>query len=192
MVKKLCLLLVILCLAGCGNIGTSKLYIYTYPTWTGETSYHLTHAAPDKVAEEYDDRMLVQTYSHKGFDSIQIADYIIGGSMLIWDRSWFLYDIADGTETPVGWDEIPDSNKLYLLLGDGKPEAVGIYSFTEKKYAFFSIGADRMISEYEYLDMHHEELIGGKIAVLTEDGAYLLDPLTGELCGEADSSLFEE
>jgi hypothetical protein len=49
-----------------------------------------------------------------------------------------------------------------------------------------------MISDYEYLDVHHKELIGGKIAVLTEDGAYLLDPLTGELCGEADSSLFEE
>jgi hypothetical protein len=49
-----------------------------------------------------------------------------------------------------------------------------------------------MISDYEYLDMYHEELIGGKIAVLTAEGAYLLDPLTGELCGEADSSLFEE
>lgn len=189
MVRKFCLLLVLLCLAGCSNIGGRKLYIYTYPTWTGETAYHLTGFAPKKVAETYDDRTLVQTYHYKGNDPIKIADYIINDSMLIWDESWFLYDIADGTETPVSWDEIPDSKKNYFLLGDTKPEVVGIFSFSEKKYAFFSIGADRMISDYEYLDV---EMIDGKIAVLTEDGAFLLDPLTGELSGDADPALFED
>ena len=189
--RKLCLLLTILCLTGCAGIGTPKLYIYTYLSWTGETAYHLTNAAPYKVAEDYADRTLVQTYSHKGFDTIEVADYIIGDSMLIWDRSWFLFDIADGTETPVGWEEIPDSDKQYFLLGDEKPEAVGIFSFRMKKYAIFSLGADRMISDYEYSDLYHDGLIGGMIAVQTDSGAFLLDPLTGEFCGEADPSLFE-
>lgn len=161
--------------------------------WTGETSYHLTNLPPERMAEEYDDRTLVRVYECKGYSCPGIADGAIGSIFLFGDTYWFLYDVETGEETLVSLNEPPEENRCYyILLGDTEPEAVAIFHRETKLWGFFSIGADRMITDYEYLDMYHEEMIDGKIAVMTEDGAFLLDPLTGERTGEADPALFED
>lgn len=160
--------------------------------WTGETDYHLTGSAPEEIAEEYDDRTLVRVYECKEHSYPDIAFESVGSVFLFWDTYWFLYDVETGEETPVNLNEDREKTRTYVLIGDTEPRAVAIFHRENKLWGFFSIGADRMISDYEYLDMYHEEMIDGKIAVLTEDGAFLLDPLTGELCGGADPTLFEE
>ncbi len=200
--RKFCILLAGLLLTSCFGLSgcdkaiekslNFKYYIYSYPLWTGETSYHLTSSTPEEMAEEYDDRTLVREYECKGNSYPDFSPECVGSVFLVWDTYWFLYDVETDEETPVSLNEDREKTRTYVLIGDTEPRAVAIFHRENKLWGFFSIGADRMISDYEYLDMYHEEMIDGKIAVLTEDGAYLLDPLTGELCGDADPALFKE
>ena|GEM_PF-2506072 len=183
------------CLNGCEKNEEIKViykqYIYSCPTWQGGTTYHFTNQPPEEMAKEYDDRTLVRVYeSENGVPDM--AFEMVGSICLFKDPDWFLYDVETGEKTPVSLNEDPQKTRTYVLLGDTEPAAVAIFHRENKLWGIFSIGADRMISDYEYADIHHKEMIDGKIAVLTEEGAYLLDPLTGELCGEADESLFEE
>lgn len=182
---------VIFCLSGCGKNVIYREYIYTYTTGAGETDYHFSNLTPEEMAEQHDDRMLLRVYeSENGVP--EIAFESVGSVFLFKDPDWFLYDVETGEKTPVSLNEDPEKTRTYVLLGDTEPAAVAIFHRETERWGIFSIGADRMISDYEYADIHHKEMIDGKIAVLTEEGAYLLDPLTGELCGEADRSLFEE
>ncbi len=200
--RKFCVLLAGLLLMSCVGLSGCekaevklpdiKYYIYSYPMWTGETSYYLTGSTPEEVAEEYDDRTLVREYVCKDHSYPDFSPECVGSVFLFWDTYWFLYDVETGEETPVSLNEDREKTRTYVLIGDTEPRAVAIFHRENKLWGFFSIGAARMISDYEYLDVHHKEMIDGKIAVLTEDGAFLLDPLTGELCGEADPALFEE
>lgn len=191
-----CLMLIPwLCLNGCEKNEeikwSYKQYIYSYTTWKGETSYFFTNLPPERVEEEYDDHTFVRVYeSENGVPDM--AFDMVGSVCLFKDPDWFLYDVETGEKTPVSLNEDPEKTRTYVLLGDTEPAAVAIFHRETERWGIFSIGADRMISDYEYVDIHHKEMIDGKIAVLTEEGAYLLDPLTGEFCGEADAALFEE
>lgn len=201
MVRKFCVLLVgLLVITGLGLSGCEKneavkviykRYIYSYTTWKGEIDYHFTDKTPEEMAEEYDDRTLVRVYeSEYGFPYEAFES--VGSVFLFKDPDWFLYDVETGEKMPVSLNEDPEKTGTYVLIGDTEPKAVAILHRERRLWGIFSIGVDRMISEYEYSDVHHKEMIDGKIAVLTEDGAYLLDPLSGELCGEADMALFDE
>ena len=190
--RKVLLLLtiVIFCLIGCEESIIYREYIYTYTTWDGETDYHFSNLTPEEMAEQYDDRTLLRIYeSENGIP--EIAFERVGSMFLFKDPDWFLYDVETGEKTPVSLNEDPETTGTYVLLGETEPKAVAILHKESRLWGIFSIGADRMISDYEYSDVHHKEMVDGKIAVLTENGAYLLDPLTGELCGEADMALFE-
>jgi len=170
-----------------------KEYIYSYTTYTGETSYHFTNLTPDEMAEEYEDRTFVRAYECKGSTCPDIAHGEVGSMFLFRDTCWFLYDAETGTETPVGLPEDSSRAKDYVLLGETEPAAVAVLDRESRLWGLFSIGADRMITDFEYYDVHLDRMQDGCIVVRTDvNEAFLLDPLTGELRGEADPALFEE